>query len=139
MNRNKNIVIYTVLFYTWIAMLAIGGDLLFKNHMHNRNITIEYNNVDVKGAQAQVANTKNKSSETDVVDLKLDTDPKTYKDVDKSAAMISIRMSANIIVSGNLDQYTLSHRVLSAGDKEINNNGLYIVNYTNGESYIESK
>lgn len=133
-SKQRNIIIGLA-----ITLFIIVGGLLIKNHMDNRIITTEYYIVDAKGAQAQVATTKNKASEPDVVDLKLDTDPKTYKDVDKSAAMISIRMSANIVVSGNLDQYTLSHRVLSAGDKEINNNGLYIVNYTNGESYIESK
>lgn len=133
-SKQRNIIIGLA-----ITLFIIVGGLLIKNYLDNRIITTEYYIVDAKGAQAQVATTKNKASEPDTVDLKLDTDPKTYKDVDKSAAMISIRMSANIVVSGNLDQYTLSHRVLSAGDKEINNNGLYIVNYTNGESYIESK
>lgn len=122
-----------------ITLLIIVGGILIKNNLDNRIITTEYYIVDTKGKQAQIATTKNKASEPEIVDLKLDTDPKTYTNVDKSTAMLSIRMSANVVVSGNLDQYTLSHRVLSAGDKEINNNGLYIVNYTNGTSYIESK
>lgn len=122
-----------------VFLVVIVGCILVRNHLDNRIITTEYYIVDAKGKQAQVATTKNKASEPEIVDLKLDTDPKTYTDVDKSTAMISIRMSANVVVSGNLDQYTLSHRVLSAGDKEINNNGLYIVNYTDGTSYIESK
>ena len=71
--------------------------------------------------------------------MKRSTEKKYDKDVDAPTATISIRVAANFIVDGNLDDYELKDRTIGYGDSLIDNTGKYIVNNTDGTSYIESK
>lgn len=105
----------------------------------NRTITTEYYIVDSRGGKAQVATTTHKANNPDSLTLYLDTDHKTYKDIEPATAQLSIRMTASYITEGNLSQYELKHRELNGSNKPISNDGKYIVNTDSGISYIASK
>ena len=122
-----------------IVLVALIAGIVGYNKYQNRIITTEYYIVDAHGTQAQVAVTKHKANNDKTVDMKLSTEKKYYKDVDAPTATISIRVAANFIVDGNLDDYELKDRTIGYGDSLIDNTGKYIVNNTDGTSYIESK
>ena len=121
-----------------IAIAFIAGFVGYSVYQ-NRVITTEYYIVDYKGNKAQVATTEHKANNSDSLTLYLDTDNKTYKDIDPATAQFSIRMTASYITEGNLSDYDLKHRELNGSTKPINNDGKYIVNTTDGKSYIASK
>lgn len=121
-----------------IAIAFIAGFVGYSAYQ-NRVITTEYYIVDYKGNKAQVATTEHKANNTESLTLYLDTDNKTYKDIDPTTAQFSIRMTASYITEGNLSDYDLKHRELNGSTKPINNDGKYIVTTDDGKSYIASK
>lgn len=122
-----------------IIVIAFIAGFVGYSVYQNRIITTEYYIVDYKGNKAQVATTEHKATNPESLTLYLDTDHKTYKDIDPSTAQLSIRMTASYITEGNLSEYDLKHRELNSSNKPINNDGKYIVNTTDGKSYIASK